>query len=318
MKKALVLLIITIFLITISFGIVRIKDIATFRGARDNQLFGMGIVVGLNGMGDDGYSYSPTILNMLEKYGSSIPKDDLKSTNTALVMVLADIPAYYKVGMKIDVYLYAVGNAKNIENGFLLSTDLYGADNIIYAKAEGQVLSFNTENSRFNVNGKIQNGGTIIKDFPKVDFNPDTLTITLKPVEFLDTIAVSDAINKKFDENIAEVYDKEAIKLKIPEVFKNDLIGFLSVIEEIEVIPSQVPIIVIKKNNLEILYGGLEKVKAITYMTGNYEINVSNNSTVLDLVNALKKVGMSTENILDVLLYFNSLGVIDAKIVVLE
>jgi len=317
MKRIFIFLIIITFLSSL-LGIVRIKDIATFRGAMDSQFFGIGIVVGLNGTGDDGYSYSPTILNMFEKYGASIPKEDLKSTNTALVMVLADIPAYYKVGMKIDVYLYAVGNAKSIENGYLLKTDLFGSDDNIYVSAEGQVAPLNENDYRFKVNGKIQNGGTIIKEIPQNIFKSEILTITLKPFEFLSASVVTDAINKKFGRNIAETYDKTAIKLKIPEEFKHDLIGFLSVIEEIEVIPSQVPLIVIKSDNSEILYGGTEKVKDITYMTGIYEINVKNNSTVSDLIRALKIVGLTPEKIIDILLYFHSIGAIEAEIVVLK
>ncbi|MBO8139340.1 MAG: flagellar basal body P-ring protein FlgI [Thermosipho sp. (in: Bacteria)] len=317
MKRIFIFLIIITFLSSL-LGIVRIKDIATFRGAMDSQFFGIGIVVGLNGTGDDGYSYSPTILNMFEKYGASIPKEDLKSTNTALVMVLADIPAYYKVGMKIDVYLYAVGNAKSIENGYLLKTDLFGSDDNIYVSAEGQVAPLDENNYRFKVNGKIQNGGTIIKEIPQNIFKSEILTITLKPFEFLSASVVTDAINKKFGRNIAETYDKTAIKLKIPEEFKHDLIGFLSVIEEIEVIPSQVPLIVIKSDNSEILYGGTEKVKDITYMTGIYEINVKNNSTVSDLIRALKIVGLTPEKIIDILLYFHSIGAIEAEIVVLK
>ena len=317
MKRIFIFLIIITFLSSL-LGIVRIKDIATFRGAMDSQFFGIGIVVGLNGTGDDGYSYSPTILNMFEKYGASIPKEDLKSTNTALVMVLADIPAYYKVGMKIDVYLYAVGNAKSIENGYLLKTDLFGSDDNIYVSAEGQVAPLDENDYRFKVNGKIQNGGTIIKEIPQNIFKSEILTITLKPFEFLSASVVTDAINKKFGRNIAETYDKTAIKLKIPEEFKHDLIGFLSVIEEIEVIPSQVPLIVIKSDNSEILYGGTEKVKDITYMTGIYEINVKNNSTVSDLIRALKIVGLTPEKIIDILLYFHSIGAIEAEIVVLK
>ena len=317
MKRIFIFLIIITFLSSL-LGIVRIKDIAAFRGAMDSQFFGIGIVVGLNGTGDDGYSYSPTILNMFEKYGASIPKEDLKSTNTALVMVLADIPAYYKVGMKIDVYLYAVGNAKSIENGYLLKTDLFGSDDNIYVSAEGQVAPLDENNYRFKVNGKIQNGGTIIKEIPQNIFKSEILTITLKPFEFLSASVVTDAINKKFGRNIAETYDKTAIKLKIPEEFKHDLIGFLSVIEEIEVIPSQVPLIVIKSDNSEILYGGTEKVKDITYMTGIYEINVKNNSTVSDLIRALKIVGLTPEKIIDILLYFHSIGAIEAEIVVLK
>lgn len=317
MRKIFIFLTFTIFLSSL-FGIVRIKDIASFRGALDNQFFGIGIVVGLNGTGDDGYNYSPTILNMFEKYGKSIPKEDLRSTNTALVIVLANIPAYYKVGMKIDVFLYAVGNAQNIENGYLLKTDLFGADDNIYVSAEGKIASLNEESYRFKVNGKIENGGTIIKEIPQNFFESELLTITLKPFEYLNASVVAEAINKKLEKNIAKNYNSSVIKIKFFEEFKQDLIGFLSIIEEIEVMPSQVPLIVIKRDNAEILYGEEEKIKDITYITGIYEINIRNNSSIADLIKALKIIGLTQEKIIDLLIYFHSIGAIEAEIVILK
>ena len=93
----------------LSFG-ARLKDIAIFRGARDNQLFGVGIVVGLAGTGDSGTAPSALVANMLKNFGVNVTANDLKSKNTALVMVVADIPAFYKEGMRLDVVVSALGS----------------------------------------------------------------------------------------------------------------------------------------------------------------------------------------------------------------
>ena len=118
---------------------VRLKDIAKFRGARDNQLFGVGIVVGLQGTGDSTLVPSTLISNMLKNFGIDIDPSSLKSKNSALVMVTADIPPFYREGMRLDVVVSSLGDAKSLKDGVLVQTPLYGADGKVYAVAQGQV-----------------------------------------------------------------------------------------------------------------------------------------------------------------------------------
>jgi len=140
LRKTTVIILLLVLISAISFSAsVRIKDFAKFRGARDNQLFGIGLVVGLNGTGDSGTLSSSLLANMMKNFGIAVNPNDLKSRNAALVMVIADIPPFYKPGMRLDVVVASINDAKSLRNGVLLQTPLYGADGNIYAVAQGPI-----------------------------------------------------------------------------------------------------------------------------------------------------------------------------------
>ena len=116
----------------------RIKDLTMVEGGRDNQLVGYGLVVGLAGKGDSKLSYTvQSIANALQRFGVNVPPNTIKSDNVAAVMITADIPAFAKPGSRIDVTVSAIGDAKTIQGGVLLQTPLLGADEAVYAVAQG-------------------------------------------------------------------------------------------------------------------------------------------------------------------------------------
>ena len=116
----------------------RIKDIAVVAGAQDNQLVGYGLVVGLAGDGDKNPIQTvQTLANLLQRYGLTVPVSTLSAKNIAVVMVTADIPAFKKVGTKLDVTVSSMGDAKSIQGGVLIQTPLLGADGKVYAVAQG-------------------------------------------------------------------------------------------------------------------------------------------------------------------------------------
>ena len=118
----------------------RVKDLTTIEGARDNQLVGYGVVVGLAGDGDSNAATTQTsIANVLKRFGLSITASDIKSKNIATVMLTADIPAFVKPGSRIDVKVAAMGDAKSLQGSILLQTPLVGADGRVYAVAQGPV-----------------------------------------------------------------------------------------------------------------------------------------------------------------------------------
>ena len=119
----------------------RIKDIASIGGVRDNQLIGYGLVVGLAGTGDNvknGFT-KETLSNMLTRQGLSMKDKDLKASNVASVMITAKLPPFAKIGSKIDVEVSSLGDAKSLLGGTLLMTPLRGADNEVYAVAQGPI-----------------------------------------------------------------------------------------------------------------------------------------------------------------------------------
>ena len=125
-----------------AFSASRIKDIADFEGVRDNQLVGYGMVVGLNGTGDNIKSINfakESLVSLLDSVGINSRDGQLKSKNIAAVMVTANLPAFARQGSRIDVMVSALGDAKNLQGGTLIATPLVGANGEVYAVAQGQV-----------------------------------------------------------------------------------------------------------------------------------------------------------------------------------
>jgi flagellar P-ring protein precursor FlgI len=118
----------------------RVKDLTIVAGGRDNQLVGYGLVVGLAGDGDsNAVTTLRSVANTLQRYGVTVPSEQIKSKNAAAVMITADIGAFMKPGSRIDVTVSSMGDAKSLQGGVLLQTPLMGADGRVYSVAQGPV-----------------------------------------------------------------------------------------------------------------------------------------------------------------------------------
>ncbi len=329
MKRILIaLLAISISAFSIS---VRIKDIATFRGARDNQLFGIGVVVGLNGTGDSGSINSSLIANMATRFGVSIDPKDIKSKNTAIVMVFADIPPFYKEGMRLDVVVASIGDAKSLTDGYLIQTPLYGADGKVYAVAQGPITlggedvkgSSNLQ-KRYKVVGYIPGGAIVEEEIPtELADAKNTVTLLLNNPDITTAARVSDAINNKFGEKLAKALDPSMVRVKIPDAFKDDLISFLALVEDISVVPDMPARVIINERTGTVVFGGDVKIADFTLSYGNFNITVSNGkidkdeATVGNLVAALKSLGATPQDIIAILQTLHKSGVLLANLVVM-
>ncbi len=329
MKRLAVFLVITAVL---SFGIsVRIKDIATFRGARDNQLFGIGIVVGLDGTGDSGKINSTLIANMASHFGISMNAQDIKSRNTALVMVLADIPPFYKEGMRLDVTVASIGDAKSLKGGFLVQTPLYGADGKVYAVAQGPITlggedvkgSANLQ-KRYQVVGYIPGGAIVEEEIPmELADAKDSVTLLLNNPDITTAARVAKAINDAFGSKIAKALDPSSIRIEIPEKFREDLFTFLAIVEGIRVVPDMPAKVVINERTGSVVFGGEVALADFTLSYGGFNITVSNgkiddnDATVGNLVAALKALGATPQDIIAILQTLHESGVLLARLVVM-
>lgn len=336
MKKVIFFLWMCTVIAAFSFGaLVRLKDIARFRGARDNQLFGVGVVVGLNGSGDSGTVPSTLISNMLKNFGISVSQADLKSKNSAMVMVTADIPAYYKAGMRLDVQLSSIGDSKSLANGVLLQTPLYGADGVVYAMAQGQLslggaaikASINLQ-PRYTVVSMITGGAIVEKEIPVQIVDAKSVSLLLSNPDVTTAARVSQAVNTKFGERISMASDASTIKITIPDVFFEDLITFLSIIEEVEVIPDVAAKIVINERTGTIVMGGGVKVEDFSASYGGFLVTIKNgkytagdnpgsDGSIENLVSALKSIGAKPQDIIAILQAMNQAGVLHAQIIVM-
>jgi len=328
--SALVLLILS----ALMFSSSRIKDIADFRGARDNQLFGMGIVVGLDGTGDSGKINSTLLSNMAKNFGISVDSDDLKTKNTAVVIVTADIPAFYKEGMRIDVTVASIGDAKSLEGGVLLQTPLYGADGNVYAVAQGNVSIGGNDvkvsaklQSKYKVVGYIPSGAIVEKEIPTRLSESNAVTILLRKPDVTTAARVAQAINLRFETKLAKADTPASIKVEVPKAFEDDLITFLSLIEEVEVLPDLPAKVVINEKTGTIVFGGNVKILDFTLTYGSFNISVSSgkvetadgvdDATVSNLVTALKSLGATPQDIIAILEAMHNAGVLLADLSVM-
>ncbi|KLO20924.1 MULTISPECIES: flagellar basal body P-ring protein FlgI [unclassified Marinitoga] len=328
MKKTVLILLLIIFSLS-AFSAIRLKDIAYFRGARDNQLFGIGVVTGLNGTGDSGKVTSELLTNMMKNLNINL-QNAFTTKNSAVVFVFADIPAFYKEGMKLDIVVTAAGDSKSLEGGYLIQTPLYGADGQVYAVAQGSVLTGGVEVSttanlqkRNKVVGFIPHGAIVENEIPASIVSDNTVTVLLRNPDITTAARTALSINAQFGQKLAKAVDPSSVKVKIPDVFSDDLISFLALIEEVEIDPDSKAKIVINEKTGTIVFGGKVKVADFTINYGNFVISVDNgkvgdnDATIYNLVNALKAAGATPQDIIAIIQNLSAAGYLYAELVVM-
>ncbi|KUK81006.1 MAG: Flagellar P-ring protein, partial [Petrotoga mobilis] len=263
--------------------------------------------------GDSGNVPSEMINNMLTNFNINLTSY-VETKNTALVMVFADIPSFYKEGMRLDVTVAAIGDSKSIENGVLMQTPLYGADNRVYAVAQGNVLTGGVNvrassnlQQKYKVVGYIPQGAIIEREIPARIVDEDTVTINLKQPDFTTSARVANAINSTFSLKIAKAIDPSSIKVEVPKYFEDDIISFLALIEEIEFTPDVKAKIVINEKTGTIVLGGNVEISDFTLNHGNFSVSVENGkisgkpATVANLITALRAAGATPQDIIAII-----------------
>ncbi|CAK9884676.1 MAG: Flagellar P-ring protein [Candidatus Erwinia impunctatus] len=204
----------------------RIRDITTVGGVRDNSLIGYGLVVGLDGSGDQ-TTQTPftthSLNNMLSQLGITVPSGtNMQLKNVAAVMVTAKVPAFGRQGQTIDVVVSSMGNAKSLRGGTLLMTPLKGVDNQVYALAQGNILvggaGASSGGSSVQVNqvngGRITGGATIERELPNNFASTNTISLFLNQEDFSMAQRISDAINNRMGFGTAEALDGRTVQVR--------------------------------------------------------------------------------------------------------
>ena len=272
----------------------RIKDISSIGGVRDNQLIGYGVIVGLQGTGDDltkNLFTAESLANIMNRQGLSM-KDKtslLKADNIASVMVTAMLPPFAKNGSKIDVMVSSVGSAKSLLGGTLLLTALRGADGEIYAVAQGGVTlgGFSAGGAGGGVSknhttvGMIANGAFVEKEL-KYDFDKRrSLMINLQHPDFTTASRMASAINDKAKPLVeAKQLDAFSVSVKAKESFQGSLSELVYFIESLDVPVDSAAIVILNEKTGTVVMGDNVRISTVAVAHGSLSIQIKEEAKV--------------------------------------
>ena len=271
----------------------RIKDLATVAGVRDNQLVGYGLVVGLDGTGDQ-TSQTPftvqSIKSMLQQMGVTVPDNvNPQLKNVAAVIVHSNLPPFAKAGSTIDVTVSSMGNAKSLRGGSLIMTPLKGADGGVYAMAQGSLIvgGFGAETkdgSSISVNipsvGRIPNGATVEREVASPFLTDPALTLNLHTPDFTTAARMAQALDKVLGAGSASALDGSSVRVITP-ADPNQRTAFMAVVENVELAPGETSAkVIVNSRTGTIVIGQNVHVNAAAVTHGSLTVTISNTPIV--------------------------------------
>lgn len=269
---------------------VRLKDIATFGGVRNNQLVGYGLVVGLAGTGDSRKSEFTiqSLVNMLEVMGVAVDKRNLRPKNVAAVMVTVQMPVSSKPGTRLDATVSSLGDAESLLGGVLLITPLKGIDGKVYGLAQGSLTvgGFSVQGEaasatkNITTGALIPNGATIERGVPFNYNDQELLKIHMNQADFSTTMQVVDKINQTMGGEFARAQDITTIELDVPPRFAGNLVPFMASLENLEVSPDSKAKVVVDEKTGTVVLGRNVRLSKAAVAHGNLQIVIQENLNV--------------------------------------
>ena len=271
----------------------RVKDLASVQGVRTNQLMGYGLVVGLDGTGDQ-TSQAPftiqSIKNMLVRYGVTIPANtNPQLKNVAAVTVNADLPPFSKTGQQIDVTVSSIGNAKSLRGGTLIMTPLRGVDGEVYAIAQGNLVVSGfgisgQDGSRIVVNvpsaGRVPNGATVERTVPNGFTSEPFVMLNLHVPDFTTSARLADGINKLLGDGTAQSVDGVSVKVAAP-ADANQRTAYLATLEAIEIEPGDAPArVIVNSRTGTVVIGSHVRVMPAAVAHGSLSVTITERAAV--------------------------------------
>ncbi len=262
----------------------RIRDITDIQGVRENQLIGYGLVVGLQGTGDRQQTYFTvqTLANTLQRLGVQIPVGTAVVKNVAAVMVTAQLPAFSEAGMKMDITVSSIGDAKSLEGGVLLLTALHGTDGQVYAEAQGPLTTGGYSESvqgqlravNFPTVGRIPAGAIIERDV-KIDLaHLRSLSFLLREADFSTAHDIADTINHSFDKAVATASDSRHIDIDVRAADLGSVPLLISRIQNLQVHVQTAARVVLNERTGTVVLGGDVLLSPVSILHGGLQIQV--------------------------------------------
>ncbi|WP_416221246.1 flagellar basal body P-ring protein FlgI [Rhodoferax sp.] len=275
-------------------GTKRIKEVAAIEGVRSNQLTGFGLVIGLDGTGDQTTQMPYTtqgLKNYMEQLGLTLTpasQNQLQMKNVAAVLVTAQLPAFARPGQMLDINVSSLGNAKSLKGGTLIATPLKGADGEVYAMAQGNLIVAGAGaaagGSKVQVNhlsaGRIPDGAQVERSVPTSLQDGPTINLSLSASDFQTARKVAQAVNTRFGPGVAQALDGRTVQVKAP-TNPNDRVSFIADMEELPVDNSVAAAkIIINSRTGSIVMNQAVTLGACAIAHGNLSVSVSSSPVI--------------------------------------
>lgn len=316
---------------------VRIKDIATFKGVRENQLLGVGLVTGLAGRGDAASSelLKKVLANLVANFGFNVDPGDIRSRNCAVVTVSCEVPPFLRAGERVGVRVSSIGDARSLEGGILLQTILQAANGLSYAVAAGQILPAGGQDSPRTAAtvGRIPDGAIVERDILSEFVDNGKVSILLRNPDFITASAVAEAVRSAFPDAEVASADAALIEVGIPAERRADPIGFIAELEAVTVNPGTSGKVVIDADSGIIIFGEEVKIGKVAVSYGGVKVStpgyyreqapesrqvvIEETATVEQLVDILQEIGMETEIIIGLLRAIDRAGSLYGRLIVM-
>ncbi|WP_018145470.1 flagellar basal body P-ring protein FlgI [Thioalkalivibrio sp. AKL6] len=265
----------------------RVKDVASVSGVRDNQLIGYGLVVGLDGTGDQTTQTPFTVQslnNMLGQLGLTPDAGNPQLRNVAAVMVTAELPPFAKAGQRIDITVSSMGNATSLRGGTLLMTPLKGADGQTYSIAQGNLIvggfgAEGTDGSRITVNvpsvGRIPNGATVEREVPTAFAQGDHVTLNLNRPDFTTANRLVQTVNDTFGHGVAHALDGSSVRVRAP-ANPDHRVGFVAELENLPIERGAPPArVIVNSRTGTVVIGSSVQVTPAAVSHGSLTVTIS-------------------------------------------
>ena len=283
---------------------IRVKDVAYLRGARSNQLIGYGLVVGLDGTGDsaDSVLARKPLSNALERMALSLSPSQLKGRSIAGVLVTAILPPFAKAGSKIDVTVDALGDAISLRGGTLMYSLLYGANQQVYATAQGPLtgipkglertvedgdlpgafaaaagatlLTFDPRSSLVPTKGFVIGGGMVEREINLNLNSRSRIYVNLKRSDFTTAFRLAKLINRELGDGSSRAKDAGTVEISVPDSYLGRTVELMARIENLQIVPDSVAKVVLDERTGTIVMGQHVRISPIAISHGNLSIEI--------------------------------------------
>jgi flagellar P-ring protein precursor FlgI len=269
----------------------RVKDLGKVKGWRENALFGTGIVTGLAGTGDSPANPATrqTLANVMSRFNLTIAPEQIRSRNVAVVMVSASLPTFAREGDTLDLTVSSSGDARSLVGGALLLTPLKAANGRVYALGQGPLsvggyrydANGNVIQKNHPTTGSIPNGATVEVGVTAEMLDADQrLTFVLSEPDYTTASRVAAAINGQLGGAFARAEDASGIEIAVPPVQRDDLVGFLTRIENVTVEPDRRARVVINERTGTVVSGGDVRISSVAISHGGIKIAIASENSV--------------------------------------